>query len=70
MGKPPSVAGPALVVCSLCDSVVDAAHSRQRDVTTSKGVQTIWVCQSCLHLGSEEQTKKYIRKQEKLAIGR
>jgi hypothetical protein len=35
-----------------------------------KGVQTIWVCQSCLHLGSEEATKKYIMKQEKLAIGR
>lgn len=69
MSKSPPVTGVPLVVCGLCEAVVDAASSRQRDVTTSKGVQTIWVCKNCLHLGSEEQTKKYIMKERKTANG-
>jgi hypothetical protein len=65
MPNSPPVTGEPLVACSLCDAVVDAGSARQRTVKTPMGDKAIWVCKSCLHLGSEEQTRKYIMKEEK-----
>jgi RNase P subunit RPR2 len=65
----PPMTGAPLVACSLCDAVVDAGNARQRTVKTPQGDKTIWVCKSCLHLGSEEQTRKYIMKEQKI-VGR
>jgi hypothetical protein len=70
MSKSPPSAGPILVSCTLCEAVVDVASARQRQVTTNHGIVTIWVCKHCLHLGSEEQTKKYVMKEEKKTLGR
>ncbi|MGA8856796.1 MAG: hypothetical protein WB643_06460 [Candidatus Bathyarchaeia archaeon] len=67
MDKPLPLVGPILVVCALCDAVVDNTSARQRQVATPQGIKTIWVCKTCLHLGSEEQTKKYVMKEEKTA---
>ncbi|MGA8903671.1 MAG: hypothetical protein WB661_01540 [Candidatus Bathyarchaeia archaeon] len=64
-----SLGSQPLVVCGICESVVDEAHAQKRDVETPKGHITVWVCKTCQHLGSEEQTRKYIMKEEK-TVGR
>jgi hypothetical protein len=69
MSKSPPLTGEPFVVCSICDSVVDAGSARQRTVSTPTGDKVIWVCKTCLHLGSEEQTRKYIMKEQKI-VGR
>lgn len=69
MSKSPPAAGPTLVACSLCDAVVDVGSARQRQVATAQGIKMAWVCKTCLHLGSEEATKKYIMKEQKTVGG-
>lgn len=69
MSKSPPSTGQTLVACGFCGSVVDVGHARQRQVATDKGMQLAWVCVTCLHLGSEEQTKKYIKKEQKTVGG-
>ena len=62
-----SLGSQPLVVCGLCETVVDQGSASKRTVETPKGVVSIWVCKTCQHLGSEEQTRKYIMKEEKTA---
>jgi hypothetical protein len=61
-----SLADAALVVCAFCDAVIDRGHASKRDVETPTGKASVWVCKNCTHLGSEEQTRKYIMKEEKV----
>ena len=58
-----------LVVCAICERVVDKEHAKKTEIETSKGYLSVWVCGTCLHLGSEEATRKYVMKEEK-TIGR
>jgi hypothetical protein len=69
MSKPEPTGGQPLVVCALCENVVDQAHAKQREIESPKGPVSVWVCRTCMHLGSEEQTRKYIMKEEKTLGG-
>lgn len=59
--------GQALVVCSICDTVVNQANATKQEIETSEGYVKVWVCKTCMRLGSEDQVRKYIMKEEKKA---
>jgi hypothetical protein len=62
--------GAQLVECVLCGAVVDSGSARQREISSNiQGVKMVWICNTCLHLGSEEQTRKYIKKEQKTVGG-
>jgi ribosome-binding protein aMBF1 (putative translation factor) len=67
MSKSPPLTGEPLVVCDLCGTVVNQSSATKKTAVTPQGPRTIMVCSTCMHLGSEEQTKKYIMKEEKEA---
>jgi predicted metal-binding protein len=67
--KTEPLGGQPLVVCAICETVVDQGSATKRTVETPKGVVSVWVCKTCNHLGSEEQTKKYIMKEQKTVGG-
>ena len=58
-----------LVICGICEAVVDQGSAKKVDVDTPKGLMKVWVCKTCQHLGSQEQARKYIMKENKI-IGR
>ncbi len=66
MSKTEPLGGQPLVVCSLCEAVVDQGSATKRDIETPQGRKSIWVCKTCSHLGSEAGTHKYIMKEEKI----
>lgn len=70
MSKSEPLGGQPLVVCGLCGTVVDQGRARKREIETPKSRASVWVCKTCMHLGSEEATRKYIMKEEKTALGR
>jgi hypothetical protein len=70
MGETEPLGAQPLVICGLCEAVVDQGSAKKRKIETPKGPASVWVCKTCLHLGSEEQTRKYIMKKEKTALGR
>jgi hypothetical protein len=64
--------GEPLIVCSVCESVINKTNAQKRTIEGPKGPVSVWICKICLRLGSEEAVKKYIMKQEKrvTALGR
>ena len=69
VSKPESQGGQPLVACRLCGTIVDQAHAVKREIEGPTGLDSVWVCQNCIHLGSEEATRKYVMK-EKKTVGR
>ena len=59
-----------LVACGLCATLLDRANATQRQISTSQGVETIWICENCTRQSRGEQVRKYVMKQEKESNGR
>jgi RNase P subunit RPR2 len=60
----------SLVVCGLCDSVVEKGNAERRSIETPRGLAVVWICNSCMRLGKGEAVRKYVMKQEKTGVGR
>lgn len=69
MSQPEPLGGQPLVACGLCGNIVDQAHVTKKEIETPSGPASVWICKTCMHLGSEEATRKYVMK-EKKTVGR
>ncbi len=61
--------GQPLVVCGLCEAVVSQESATKKNIETSTGRVSVWVCRTCMRLGSGEQARKYVMKEEKTVGG-
>jgi RNase P subunit RPR2 len=68
--KSSELGGVPLVVCALCETVLEPRNAERKVLDTPSGRAMVWVCKNCIRLGRAEQVRKYVMKQEKTRLGR